>query len=330
LNDTDITWRDGNRTIRFADGSLEASPGTLADAGWDSYELFSTDRALAHAPEALVGNAARVHDVRPGAVNEISAELIGDVSSDRLVAFGGGRVIDTAKAIAAVGGTRVAAIPTTLSGAEMTAIHKLPDGHKAEALNRPVLVIADPDAMTAQPERERRASAMNALAHAADSLYTPLAHPVSRMAALEGSRLIATGIEEEVPRDLALGSLLAGYAIDSALFSLHHVICQSLVRVLRIPHAETNAAILPRAVEALLPRAPQEMADLAGALSTTPEKLPARIEGLSGGRRALGEIGADPEKLDAALDAIEARSELGMTPDTPDRQELRRIIESAW
>jgi len=330
LNDTDINWRDGERTIRFAPGALEASPGTLADTGWNSYELFSTERALADAPEALAENATRVHEVRPGAVNEISAELIGDVSSDRLVAYGGGRVIDTAKAIAAVRSARVAAIPTTLSGAEMTVIHKLPDGHKADALNRPVLVIADPEAMTAQPDRERRASAMNALAHAADCLYTPLAHPVSRMAALEGARLIAAGVEEDRRRDLALGSLLAGYAIDSALFSLHHVICQSLVRVLRIPHAETNAAILPRAVEALLARAPQEMADLAVALGTDPEGLPARIEELSGGRRTLGEIGADPEMVDEALDAIEARGELKMTPDTPDREELRRIIESAW
>ena len=72
------------------------------------------------------------------------------------------------------------------------------------------------------------------------------------------------------------------------------------------------------------------MAELADALGTTPDELPGRIEALSGGRRTLGEIGADPEKLDEALDAIQARGELGMTPDTPDRDELRRIIESAW
>ena len=108
------------------------------------------------------------------------------------------------------------------------------------------------------------------------------------------------------------------------------MICQSLVRVLRIPHAETNAAMLPRVIEALLPRAPEEMAELADALGTTPDELPSRIEALSGGRRTLGEIGADREKLDEALDAIQARGELGMTPDTPDRDELRRIIEIAW
>jgi maleylacetate reductase len=329
LND-EINWHDGDRRIRFADDALEAAPATLAEAGWDSYELFSTERALADAPGVLAENATRVHQVPAGAVNEISAELIEEVTSGSLVAFGGGRVIDTAKAIAAVTGGRVAAIPTTLSGAEMTRIHKLPDGHTADGLNRPVLVIADPRVMTAQPEYERRASAMNALAHAADSLYTPLAQPVSRLSALEAARLISQGIEVPLARDLAYGSLLAGYAIDSALFSLHHVICQSLVKVLRIPHAETNAAILPRAVEALLPRAPKEMAGLAGALGTDSPGLPERIEALGGGRRGLGEIGADREKLDDALDAIQARGELGMTPDTPDRDELRRIIEIAW
>ena len=238
-----------------------------------------------------------VFTVRPGAVNEISAELIGDVGSDSFVAFGGGRVIDTAKAIASVAGARVAAIPTTLSGAEMTRIHKVPDGHKPEhGQTRPQLVIADPDAMTAQPDLERRASAMNALAHAADSLYTPYAHPVSRMAALKARALIAAGIEEDGRRDLALGSLLAGYAIDSAGFSLHHVICQSLVRIMRIPHAETNAAMLPRVIEALLPRAPGEMAELAGALGTAPDELPGRIEALSGGRRSLGDDRCRPRK----------------------------------
>jgi alcohol dehydrogenase class IV len=331
LSGDGFTWRDGERTIVFGEDALAKAPSTLRDQGWDSYELFTTERALAAAPEALAGQAAEVNTVRSGAVNEIAAELIGDVSSDRLVAYGGGRVIDVAKAIAAVKGARVAAIPTTLSGAEMTAIHKLPDSHKAPGgLIRPTLVIADPDAMTAQPERERRASAMNALAHAADCLYVPHAHPVSRMAALEASRLIAAGVENGNRRDLAVGAVLASYAIDTAGLGLHHVICQSLVRVLRIPHAETNAAILPRAIEALTPRAPQEMAALATALETDSASLPGTIEALAGGRRALSEIGADAEKLDEALDVIEARPDLQSVPEPPDRDELRQIIESAW
>ena len=42
----------------------------------------------------------------------------------RPLVLGGGRVIDVAKAVAAISGAKVVAIPTTLSGAPMTAIHR--------------------------------------------------------------------------------------------------------------------------------------------------------------------------------------------------------------
>ena len=63
-------------------------------------------------------------------MNEVAARLIDDVGDGDLVALGGGRVIDVAKAIAAVREVRVAALPTTLSGAEMTRIHRLPEGSR--------------------------------------------------------------------------------------------------------------------------------------------------------------------------------------------------------
>lgn len=331
-----FTWRDGERTIEFGVGVFDRAAAALDSAGWAGFELLSTARALDKAPQALVDSAAAIHEVPRGPVNETAAAIFDEVGTPDLVALGGGRVIDTAKAIAAVKGGRVAALATTLSGAELTRIHRLPEGRQAAAgLIRPALAFADPMAMTAQPERELRASAMNALAHAADCLYTPLANPVSRMTALEGSRLIATGLDGSLDdagrSDLALGSILAAYALDSASFSLHHVICQTLVRVMRIPHAETNAAILPRAVEALRDREAAGIADLAVALGTTENQLGVRIEGLAGGRRNLGEIGADRNRLDEALDAMLARStDLERTPDPPNRDELRQIIESAW
>lgn len=330
----EFIWRDGERTISFRRGAIAEAPAALRDAGWDRYELCTTERALAGAPEALAADASRLHLVPPGPVNEISAGMIDAVSADRLVALGGGRVIDAAKAIAAVLGGRVAALPTTLSGAEMTAIHRLPEGHSAKRLLRPALVLADPDAMTGLPERRLRASAMNALAHGADSLYTPAANPVAHMTALEGARLLAFALDGPLDppgrADLALGSILCAYALDSAGFSLHHVICQSLVRVMRLPHAETNAAILPRAMEALQGRAPAELAGLAAALGAKAAGIGARIEQLAGGRHSLSELGAERERIDAALEAILGRGELEGTPDPPGRDELRAILESAW
>ena len=125
-----------------------------------------------------------------GPVPDAAAALIDAVRNPTLVALGGGRVIDTAKAIAAVRGGRVCAIPTTLSGAEMTTIHRLPAGHENEArhLVRPTLVIADPLEMTTLDEQRLRASAMNALAHGAEALYRPLANPVATLSALRGAQ----------------------------------------------------------------------------------------------------------------------------------------------
>ena len=204
--------------------------------------------------------------VPSGQVPETAAELLDAPGSSRLVAFGGGRVVDTAKAIASVTGAEVAAIPTTLSGAEMTGIHRIPAGSedRVNGLVRAELVIAEPEAMTGLPEAGLRASAMNALAHAADSLYTPFANPVSRMTALRGAELIAAALDQEREgRDraaLALGAILSGYAIDSGMFAIHHVVCQTLVRVCGSPHAQTNAGILPRAMAFMAPRAPPSWA----------------------------------------------------------------------
>jgi alcohol dehydrogenase class IV len=329
----DFSWRDGERIVVFRRGALAAAPAILREHGWDEFDLLSTERALAEAPHKLQ-SIGSIHLVPPGGVPEAAKAIMSTVRSTAMVALGGGRVIDTAKAIAAAHGGHVCAIPTTLSGAEMTQVHRLPPGHEGRALVRPKLVIADPEAMTSQPEDRLRASAMNALAHGADSLYTPLANPVAEMAALRGASLIASALDEDPgSRDhaaLALGSILCAYALDSALFGLHHVLCQTLVRVCAMPHAETNAAMLPRTMDAMRDRAPEAIARLAQALATSAEGIAQRIEALGGGPRTLSELGAEPDRLDAVVEAAAARPELQLTPNPPTEPELRALLESAW
>lgn len=252
-----------------------------------------------------------------------------------LMALGGGRVIDVAKAIGAISEAVVVAIPTTMSGAEMTGFHRLPEGaeERARGLVRPALVIADPEAMTSQPEVQLRASSMNALAHGADTLYLPLSNPVSEMTALRGAELIAQALDQEREgRDndaLALGSLLCGYAIDSAGMGLHHLICQTLVRLCGTPHAETNAAILPHALAFLSEQAPEPYERLAGALGTDRAGLAERIEGLGEPPR-LSAAGGDASKLDEAIEAMLQRPELQWVPRPPSREELAGLVAGAW
>src|SRR3954447_13478772 len=163
MAERDFTWRDAERTIVFRAGALADSPEILAGGIWERFALLTTTRALGAAPVELAERATAVHQVEPGEVPYVAAAIIDSVRNPTLVALGGGRVIDTAKAIAAVRGGRVCALPTTLSGAEMTAIHRLPAGHEHEArhLVRPALVIADPFELTTLDDERLRASAMN-------------------------------------------------------------------------------------------------------------------------------------------------------------------------
>lgn len=331
----DYIWRDADRVVVFRHGGVEGAAGLLPEHGVGQFELLSTERALHDAP-GLRDAAAAVHLVTPGQVPQTAADLLESARASHLVALGGGRVIDTAKAIAAVSGARVAAIPTTLSGAEMTGIHRLPAGAEGRAggLVRPALVIADPDAMTSHAEAPLRASAMNALAHGADSLYTPFSNPASEWAALRGARQIASSLDEERhERDraaLAEGAILCGYAIDSGLFSIHHVVCQTLVRVCGSPHAETNATILPRAIAFMEPRAPDRIASLAEAIGSEPTGIEQRILALGGDPPGLGEAGANRGRLDEALDAMLQRPELAFNPQPPTKAELAQLVEDSW
>ncbi len=330
-----FVWRDAGRVVVFGAGGVNGAAKLLAEHGMEPFDLLSTPRHLGAAAE-LVSAAAGVYEVPAGGVPEAAAALIDSVRSPSLVAFGGGRVIDSAKAIAAVSGAQVAALPTTMSGAEMTGIHRLPAGAEAGAggLVRPGLVLAEPATMTSAPEAELRASSMNALAHGADSLYTPFANPVSQMTALRGAEAITTSLDEdpaERNRDtLALGSILCGYAIDSAMFGMHHVICQTLVRACGSPHAGTNAALLPRAMAFMVARAPDGLEPLATAIATDPDNIEARLLELGGNPPGLGDLGADRDKLDQAIESMLLRPELAFTPEPPTQADLEELIERAW
>ena len=176
---------------------------------------------------------------------------------------------------------------------------------------------------------------MNALAHGAEALYGPLANPVATMAALRGAALIAgastSGARERDRAALALGSLLCAYALDGRRARLHHVVCQTLVRVLEIPHAETNATLLPRTMAAMRERAPEAIEALAAALGTDPaEGLPKRLQALGGGRPPAAGAGRRPGRESSRAIAILSRPELAGTPDPPDRAELEALVEGAW
>jgi len=315
-----FTWQDGERTIRFGRGTI-ATAGELLGSG---YTLLTTERAEASAP-GVVAAAGAVRHVRPGRVDEIAEELREAVSGELLVALGGGRVIDVTKALAAVAGppVRAAAIPTTLSAAEMSKGHRqatgAPPGTRS---HRPAIVINDPDVSASQPEGELAASAANSLAHAVEGAVTVNASPVPVLAAHEAIRLIEAayaGAEPDRER-LALAALLSGYTIDHAGLGLHHVLCQTLVRLGGGGHGPSNAAMLPHTIGALRTRNP----------ATVDATALARDLARRAGAERLRDIGVDESKLDDCARAAAERPQLKVTPPPADEEEIRALYEAAW
>jgi alcohol dehydrogenase class IV len=140
---------------------------------------------------------------------------------------------------------------------------------------------------------------------------------------------VAWLVEDEDPghigrEQLALASLLSGYAIDGAKYGLAHVLSQTLVRVAGTGHGQANAAVLPAAIGALERRNPGRV-DPDGSLAALARKL-ARRAGADGIHR----LGVSEADLDAAADAAAQRPDLAQTPPAADRDELRAIYAEAY
>jgi alcohol dehydrogenase class IV len=319
----DFTWRDGDRLVRFGRGAV-------ADAGdllGDQYVLLTTERAAALAPD-VVARAAVVHHVPSGRVDEVAADLLDVVERGELyVALGGGRVVDVSKSVTAARGAQVAAIPTTLSAAEMTGSHRHARGVDPSTPHvRPRIVINDPALSASQPEHELAASAANALGHAVEAPAARGASPVPIVVAREAARLLAHDHDADA---LALGALLSGYALDATGIGLHHVLAQSLARFAGVWHGFANAAMLPHTAAALRTRAPEQLAALDAAAGVAMEALARRFAQRAGAQQ-LRDLGVTEEALETCVREAVARPQLDNTPPAAEEPEIRALYEAAW
>lgn len=332
----DFTWIDGERLVRFGVGVLEEAPGLLAQRGFAGYALLTTERAEASAPRLVEGAEIVLH-VPPGSVPDAAAAVLDGVRDRPVVALGGGQVVDAAKAVAGYESLGCAVVPTTLAGSPMTPFHRLPTGTRGGQLVRPSLVVWDPRLASSLERAELVATAMNALAHAFESLYVPHANPVAEMAALRAAGLFGRQLPLESPaiEQVALAALLAGYAVGTTGFAVHHALCQTTVRVADLPHAQVNAVMLPHTSGLMATRAPVEVGRFAEALGDPngdPANAPGRIARLTAetGVDGLGELGLDADLIPQIASATLGHPALGNTPGgAPSENELAELLRAA-
>jgi alcohol dehydrogenase class IV len=315
---------EDGRTIRFGRGSAGYDAvELLGQGGFGEYCLLTTERAAASAP-LLAQHAAHVVYAGHGLVADVATDALARVGSGPLVALGGGRVIDSAKAIAALQPRPegVAAIPTTLSGAELTPIHRRLPGTTGPSL-RPSLVICDPALMASQPMPALAASAMNALAHACEARWNANGTPITDAVAERAVGLIVGSLERMDRDELALGAVFAAHAFGLIGVGVHHLVCQTLVQRVGggLPHALVNAVVLPHSCALMARRAPDRVEAL--------DRPAIGVAAARAGATRLRELGHGLDELLATVPVMLERPELARTPGVTG-EDLVRLVEEAW
>lgn len=218
-----------------------------------------------------------------------AAEKARTAKCDLVIGFGGGSVIDLAKAAAALmtnagdpldylevigKGLPLAnrpapciAIPTTAgTGAEVTknAVLSSPE-HKVKVSMRhplmiPDLAIVDPECTLSMPPAVTAATGLDALTQLLEAFISKKANPMTDGFCREGlpravrslRRAFENGVDIKAREDMALASLFGGLALANAGLGAVHGFAGPLGGMFDAPHGMVCAALLPHVMKANL------------------------------------------------------------------------------
>ncbi|PKP71921.1 MAG: alcohol dehydrogenase [Alphaproteobacteria bacterium HGW-Alphaproteobacteria-5] len=218
---------------------------------------------------------------------EAARKLYLDNSCDGIVAFGGGSVIDSAKALAVSAGdfanvqaflegrigadvvaaTPIIAVPTTFgTGSEVTSWATIwdTDARKKYSLARPDLypehAIVDPRTSLGVPAGLTLATGLDALSHALESIWNVNANPISANHAVFAAtelldalpRLVERLDDLELRARVARASLFAGLAFSNTKTALAHSLSYYLTLHHGTVHGIACSFCLPAVMRAVI------------------------------------------------------------------------------
>jgi alcohol dehydrogenase class IV len=225
--------------------------------------------------------------------------------ADMVIAIGGGSVLDIGKATAVLAGTGhtaaehfaghplpdtgrpIIALPTTSgTGSEVTRVCVLSDPeHRRKASIRadsmlPRVAVVDPELTVTCPPTVTAHSGMDALVQAIEAYVSNGANPLTDSLSLEAARLAAGSLEAAVldgtdrptREAMALGSLMAGLALNTARLGLVHGLAHPIGALTGAHHGLLCGLLLPAVMEFNMPVAETKYAHLSRTLgAASPE-----------------------------------------------------------
>jgi maleylacetate reductase len=263
------------------------------------------------------------------------------LGADCAVAIGGGSTTGLGKAIALDSGLPIISIPTTYSGSEMTPVYGITEGGQKktgkDARVVPKVVIYDPELTLNLPASISLTSGINAIAHAAEGLYSADRNPVIDIMSREGIAALGRALpvicrnpcDLQARTDAFYGAWLCGIVMGSVGMALHHKLCHTLGGTFSLPHAQTHTAVLPHALAYNASAAPEAMHTIAAALGA--QSAPAAVYDLAkdhGAELSLRELGMKEVDLDRACE-IACQNQYP-NPRALDRVALRQLLQNAF
>ncbi|HEX7892405.1 MAG TPA: maleylacetate reductase [Ramlibacter sp.] len=336
-------------------GRVVFGPGSLSQLGQE-IEALGARRALVLSTPEQRASAERIADmlgakaagVFDRAVMHVpietareAREVARKLDADCAVAVGGGSTTGLGKAIALDSGLPILAIPTTYAGSEMTPIYGITEGGLKktgrDAKVLPRTVIYDPELTLSLPVGLSVTSGLNAIAHAAEGLYSVDANPVMDLMAEEGIRALGRALpgiranaqDMEARGDALYGAWLCGIVLGNVGMALHHKLCHTLGGSFNLPHAETHTVVLPHALAYNAKAAPEAMRRIVRALQgRSAAQAVFDLAKDNGAPVALRDIGMKAEDLDRACDI--ALQNQYPNPRALERGAIRALLQDAF
>ena len=263
------------------------------------------------------------------------------VSADCIVAIGGGSTTGLGKALSFRIGIPHICIPTTYAGSEATPIlGQTENGIKttfSDPAILPAVILYDPDLVTSLPVGLTVTSALNAMAHAVEALYSKDRTEATTQLAIQGLDDFRQALPQVLgnPDDLSAremtlrGAWACGTVLGSVGMALHHKLCHTLGGSFDLPHAQTHAILLPHATAFNEVAVPDLLAPVARMFGHKHSGL--ALWGFArdmGAPLALKDLGLEETDLDRAAEI--ATTNPYWNPRKIDWTGLRALLQDAW